>query len=333
MTRPSLGWSRRVPVRALSLLVSVALLVAGFAIFARRIQWEEMVRIWSQFHLVWLLMALVFYWLQYPLASWRQFIIIDWLTGLRANGLLRFPLIFRLTGAAGFIAAAAPIGLMGDIAKILGLRALTRLSLTDATRCAFFDRVVGIQWMAVLGLVSLPLQLTTDVAPSVIIAQVALFAGIAVGVVAVLIMPRLLGLLGNKLVDRIAQLFVGYGAMLIPARSATQLVIATLNLASAGATLYALTVAAGVSTNPWLVVAFIPLLQFINSLPFLYFGWGGREIALVATLGSAGGMSVNEALSISAAWGTVLMVAGVVNGLFLIGPWKLKTMNTEVRRD
>jgi len=320
-------------VRALSVLFSVGLLVTGFVIFSRRIQWDEIARIWLHFHVVWLMAALVLYWIQYPLASWRQYIIIDWLTGLGVDRLLGYPLVLRLTSAAGFVAAAAPIGLMGDIAKILGLKALTRLSLANATRCVFFDRMVGIQWMAVLGLATLPLQLTTDVAPSIIVAQVALFTGIAVGVVAVLIMPRLLGLLRNKLVDRIAQLFVGYGTMLVPARSVTQLVIAALNLASAGSTLYALTVAAGLSISPWLVLAFIPLLQFINSLPFLYLGWGGREFAMVATLGSAGGLSVNEALSISAAWGAVLMIAGAVNGLFLIGPWKPQTMNAEFLRD
>ena len=86
VTEPSRGWSRRAPARILSFLFSVALLVAGFVIFARRIQWDEMVRIWSDFIVIWLVAALVVCWMQYPISSWRQHLIIHWLTGFGPNG-------------------------------------------------------------------------------------------------------------------------------------------------------------------------------------------------------------------------------------------------------
>jgi len=35
----------------------------------------------------------------------------------------------------------------------------------------------------------------------------------------------------------------------------------------------------------------------------------------------AGGLTMNETLAISFAWGVVLIATGVVNGLFLIGDW------------
>ena len=157
---------------------------------------------------------------------------------------------------------------MADIAKILAFRALTQLSLTDATRCAFFDRVVGLQWMAVLGLLTLPLQIIRGVASSIVITQMALFTSVVLGVASILITPKLLSLLRNKFIDRVAQLLVDYRVTLTPGRSAMQLVIAALNLTAAAATLYTLTLASGLSVNPWLVVAFIPLLQFINSSAF-----------------------------------------------------------------
>ena len=79
--------------------------------------------------------------------------------------------------------------------------------------------------------------------------------------------------------------------------------------------------AAGSNVSPWLIAAFIPLLQLVNGLPFLYMGWGGRELAMASTLGAAGGLTMNETLAISIAWGVVLIMTAVVNGVFLIGDW------------
>jgi uncharacterized membrane protein YbhN (UPF0104 family) len=325
-------WLHRVPIRASSVILSIAVLAIGFFSFSQRIQWHEIARIWSHFDVGWLLAALALYWIQYPINSLRQFLIVHWLTGVFSDALSTFLIVLRLTCAQGFVAAAAPFGMIGDVAKIVGFKMLSGLSLTEATRFAFFDRLLGMQWLGIFGLATFPIQMTTGVAPMIMLSQLVVSFGIAVGIMAVLVMPHLLGLLRYKFFASIAPLFVGYRSILIPARLGIQMVIAALNLALAGGSLYALTVAAGLSINPWLVVAFISLLQFINSLPFLYLGWGGREIALVATLGSAGGLSVNEALSISAAWGVILMVAGAVSGVLLIGSWEPRTIDADRNR-
>ena len=81
-----------------------------------------------------------------------------------------------------------------------------------------------------------------------------------------------------------------------------------LNLVLAGGTLYLLFLAAGSNVSVWFVAAFIPLLQLVNGLPFLYMGWGGREIAMASTLGAAGSLTMNETLAISIAWGVVLII-------------------------
>ena len=127
----------------------------------------------------------------------------------------------------------------------------------------------------------------------------------------------------HDFVGKIAQVFAGYRSILSPRRSAIQLVIALLNLISAWATLYLLLRAAGLNTNIWLVAGFVPLLQLVNSLPFLYMGWGGREIAMAATLGAASNLTVNETLAVSIAWGVVLIMTGAVNGIFLLGDWRI----------
>jgi hypothetical protein len=94
-----------------------------------------------------------------------------------------------------------------------------------------------------------------------------------------------------------------------------------LNVVLAGGALYVLFLAGGSHVSAWLVAAFIPLLQLVNGLPFLYMGLGGREIAMTSTLGAASSLTMNETLAVSIAWGVVLIVTGAVNGIFLIGDW------------
>jgi uncharacterized membrane protein YbhN (UPF0104 family) len=136
-----------------------------------------------------------------------------------------------------------------------------------------------------------------------------------------------LALARHHVVDKIGRLFAGYRALLPPQRSAVQMVIALLNLLSAWGTLYLLLRAAGLNTNVWLVAGFIPLLQLVNSLPFLYMGWGGREIAMASTLGAASNLTLNETLAVSIAWGAVLIISAAVNGVFLLGDWRIARPN------
>ena len=138
--------------------------------------------------------------------------------------------------------------------------------------------------------------------------------------------------IGCRREHKVARVFVGYRSILLPRRSAVQIVIALLNLLSAWGTLYLLLRAAGLNTNIWLVAGFIPLLQLVNSLPFLYMGWGGREIAMAATLGAASNLTINETLAVSIAWGVVLIMTGAINGIFLLGEWqRARKPSTEPR--
>jgi uncharacterized membrane protein YbhN (UPF0104 family) len=117
-------------------------------------------------------------------------------------------------------------------------------------------------------------------------------------------------------------LLAGYATVLTPRRSLVQLAITSVNLALVAATLCVLLSAVGLTPHFWLVVAFVPFLQLINAMPFLYMGWGGRELAMTTTLGAVGGLSTSEALSLSAAFGLTVMISAAVNGLVLLGDWR-----------
>ena len=157
-----------------------------------------------------------------------------------------------------------------------------------------------------------------------------LFGGLIAGVGVLLLLPRALALVRLGFVGKLARVFAGYQSMLSPRRSAVQLAIALLNVLSAWGALYLLLRAAGLGTDAWFVAGFIPLLQLVNSLPFLYMGWGGREFAMAATLGTTGSMSTSETLAVSIAWGVVLIITSAVNGVFLLGDWQIARSDRSV---
>ena len=142
----------------LSLVVSAILLAAGIAVVSQRVNWRDMVAVWSNLDLKLVALACLAYWLQYPVNSIRLQRVILWATSRVPREIPPFRFLFKLTCSAGFVAAAAPIGLAGDAAKIAALRLFGSLSITEATRCALFDRAVGVQWICLIGLATLPLQ-------------------------------------------------------------------------------------------------------------------------------------------------------------------------------
>lgn len=320
------SWRGRVPYRVLSLLGSAALLAAGMAIVYQRINWRDVASVWTNLDPRLVAVATLVYWLQYPINSFRLHRVILWISE-RAVDAPPFRFLFKLTCSAGFIAVAAPIGLAGDAAKIAALRMFGNLSITDAARAALFDRVVGVQWISAIGLATLPAQAAAGVGSDILLVQLVLFAGLIAGVGILLLLPHALGLIRHDFIARLARVFAGYRTMLLPQRSAIQLAIALLNVLSAWGALYLLLRAAGLQADAWLIAGFVPLLQLVNSLPFLYMGWGGRELAMAATLGATGSLSPAETLAVSIAWGVVLIVTGAVNGVFLLGDWQIARAN------
>ncbi|MGB9366383.1 MAG: lysylphosphatidylglycerol synthase transmembrane domain-containing protein [Xanthobacteraceae bacterium] len=323
MQNESIGrtFLRRIPYRALSLVASAILLAVGSAVVYQRVNWREIAAVWRNLDLALFALACIVYWLQFPLNSVRLQRVVLWASGRSPHDIPSLGFLFRVTCSSGFVAAAAPVGFAGDAAKIAALRLFGSLSVTEATRCALFDRVVGVQWLCLIGLATLPFQAAAGFSTAIILPQLAIFIAPIIGVGVLLALPRVLARVRGELIERIARVFAGYRSILRPSRSAIQGVIMLLNVVLAGGALYLLFLAAGSHVSAWLVAAFIPLLQLVNGLPFLYLGLGGREIAMASTLGVVGGLTMNETLAISIAWGVILITTGVVNGVFLIGDW------------
>lgn len=307
-------------LRFLSLGVSGILMIVGAIVMYRWVSGPEILAMLKRTNWHWFIPAVFAYWLQIPISAIRIQRIIAWLTpsGIRPPP---FRLILKVTLSGAFIAVTAPIGLMADAAKIGAFKYFGHMSTSQAIRCTLFDRLVAAQWMSLFALASLPLQCDFGVPPSAIGIQFLVAAGFMGAIVLMLCLPMALKIFDHKFVLRFANLLTGYEITFPLRRLAVQIVITAVNLVLIFVTLYCLLRAIGLEANLVVIACFIPFLQLVNGVPFLYMGWGGREIAMAATVGVASGLSINQALVLSAIWGLTLIIAGAVNGVFVLGDW------------
>lgn len=307
--------------RFLSIGISGALIVGGAFVMYRWISGPEILAMLRRMDWRWLVPAVFAYWLQYPISAIRMDRVIRWLMLPKTSPRPSLSLILKVTLSSGFISVTAPIGLMADAAKIGALKYFGQMSTSHAIRCTLFDRVIAAQWMSLFAFATLPLQFELGVPLSSIGIQFLVSAGFIAAIVVLLFLPNALGLFDHKIVLKFAHLLSGYEKMFPLRRSALQMAITAVNMTLVFVTLYCLLRAVGLSANLLVIACFIPFLQVVNSVPFLYMGWGGREIAMAATVAVSSGLTLNESLVVSAIWGLTLILAGAVNGIFVFGDW------------
>lgn len=314
---------RRPPYfRFLSLGISSILIVGGAFVMYRWISGPEILNMLRRMNWRWLIPAIFIYWLQNPINAIRINYVIRWLMQPGSPPPPSFRLILKVTLSSAFIGVTAPVGLMADAAKIGALKYFGQMSTSYAIRCTLFDRVVAVQWMSLFALATMPLQSALGVPLSSIGFQFLVSAGVLMAIAVLLILPKVLGVFDHKIVRKFVHIFSGYRMMFPLRRSAVQMAITATNLALVFATFYCLLRAVDLTANLVVIACFIPFLQIVNGVPFLYMGWGGREIAMAATVGVASGLSVNQALAVSALWGVILILGGAVNGAFVFGDWQ-----------
>lgn len=313
--------ARKSPYRRfVSIGISGVLILVGAFVMYRWISGPEILNIIRRIDWRWLIPAVLAYWLQYPVSAVRMDLVIHWLAPHRAT-LPSLRLILKVTLSGGFISVTAPIGLMADAAKIGALKYFSHMSTSQAVRCILFDRVVGAQWMSIFAFITLPLQFELGVPLSSIGVQFLVATGFIAAIIILCFLPHILGVFDHKIVVKLANIFSGYEKTFPLRRSILQMAITAFNLALVFITLYCILRATGLNANLAIIACFIPFLQVVNGVPFLYMGWGGREIAMAATVGVASGLSLNEALVVSAVWGLTLILAGAANGIFVLGDW------------
>lgn len=265
--------------------------------------------------------ALALYLAFSPLNAHRLKAVTFWATGVR----LPYLALLRVTCIGQFVAAAAPIGLLGDAAKVGLMRPLAGLTWRSSIQSVFCDRASGAVFCACAGALLLPVRLLLGAPGAGLAIEAAVFACVLGGTAALLFVQPRLPASGAKFWQAIGWLLSSLAALFTGARRvAAQLGFAAANILLTLAITVVLARGMGIPLGAAPVLQFVPLIMLVTSVPLLYLGWGGREMIMVWTLGSLPGVSANDALSLAISIGGLAILAAFPNGLFLLTGWRGK---------
>jgi hypothetical protein len=121
------------------------------------------------------------------------------------------------------------------------------------------------------------------------------------------------------LIDRVARAVTGLGRLLRrPAITLKLLLSQSILLLCFAVALIALAYGMQIQVSPLVIILFTPLIFFVSALPIFYQGWGGREVIVVATVGSVGQVTNAEAIALSVAFGVALFLASLPGAMLWI---------------
>jgi uncharacterized membrane protein YbhN (UPF0104 family) len=249
-------------------------------------------------------------------------------TSLRTRDILQreagrpigLPSIFRLQFIALFMAFAMPISVAVDVVRIGMYRLRYGLPLSVCTRAVIFDRALGAIGIIFVGIITFALQPLLYNAPYYLVSfQAVMLAATVVFIGVLVVLSRRETELRWPPLQLVVRWMSKLGSHISGADFLLrQSVYAILYVASAGLVLMFLSGALNFQIPPLLIIAFTPVILFVSNLPFLYAGWGGRELIIVVTLSGVGGARADEALMLSIAYGLAMLVAALPGAVFWI---------------
>ena len=264
-------------------------------------------------------LALALYLSFSPLNAARLKSVAGWV----ADASLPYLALLRVTCIGQFVAVVAPVGLLGDAARVGLMRPLGGMTWRSSVQAVLCDRASGAVFCACLGAALLPARMLLGAPARELAIEAAVFL-LAAGGAALLaaLQPRHVGPrlweLGGWLTSALRALFAG------PRRIAAQLGFAAANVLVTLATLVLLARGMGIPVGALQLLQFVPIIMLVSALPLLYLGWGGREMVMVSTVGSLPGVLPADALSLALSVGALAVLAGFPNGLALLTGWRPK---------
>ncbi|EWY42827.1 hypothetical protein N825_01135 [Skermanella stibiiresistens SB22] len=301
-----------------ALVNSLAIFGLLFWWMASHLDFGAMVAVWGRLDPVWFSTVIGVMGLVVLAATLRLQGLVEHVGGRPVD----FVALARISFVSLFIAHGAPISALSDVARVAMVKLRFDLPVGDAIRVVIYDRIVGALGIVFSGLVVSMALPVVDIDSDLLTYQTLLWAG---GICAFL----LLVWAGRAklqvpwrpvaaVLDGIAGLgnLLGHAGFLVP-----QAAIALMFTGCIGLVLWLIAVSMNVPADPIVLFVFTPLIVFVNNIPFLYLGWGGREVVVVATLGAIGGMPTPEALAISITYGFVVMLSALPGAvLWLLRP-------------
>ncbi len=300
---------------AAPVILSLALLTALALGIYVKIDFAVVLNTWARFDFVWLAAAIVFVSLNFAIVTLRYQKLIGWMAGTSPP----FGGIYRITYLATFVSLGAPVAALGDVAKIAIIRLLVGLSVGDSVRSVIYDRTIGLLGIAAVGLCVLPGQWLAGIDSRLIALQSALLGGALLLVVLVLALCHHPALRNRQRLRFVFETARGFLSTLgRRARLLVQTALALAYMLIYTMVMWSLAAGMGLPVNVTTLAMFMPIVLLFNNLPFLYFGWGGREAAIIATIGMTGEISPSEAVALSVAYGLVYLAATLPGGILLL---------------
>lgn len=307
--------------------VAVSLLLLGLMfILLRSKNADSFLEVWRRLEVVSLLMAALCVLGGTLAGAWRLQAIVRTANKVETNlaSLLRLQLVSQ------FVAHGAPISALADVAKVAILSLRFSLSPGSALRIVVYERVMGAIAVIFLGAIALVFQFTISVPAHVLQVEGLFWVGGIVGIIVLIGLSRLRIVTGIALLDKAIRGIFAIGALLLhPRLFSTLLISSALQLSFVALAFLVLAASMTLTISAYQVFLFMPLIFFVASLPIFYQGWGGREAAVVLTLGSVSSMSSSEAVALSVAVGVSFLLAALPGGVF----WLIRPSMRKAARD
>ncbi len=256
-----------------------------------------------------IVLSMLLMWISLAAATARFRLILETKAGISPA----FGMLFGLNFLSLFAAHFAPFSAAGDLVKLTFTYVRLKLSAAVATLCTLYDRIVGVLLLFATALVFLAAHAVLPIPRDFLIFETALLAAVAVaGALAI----AAAGAPGNRgrpwigrlsgIVDDIRAQFRLSGGVL-----SRQALFNIVQVVAQGG--IAWLIAGNFMADPPLLlfVALAPIVIIVQNLPFLYAGWGGRELLFLHVLAGVPALDAESILAISVASGVVRMASSL----------------------
>ncbi|HLH12714.1 MAG TPA: lysylphosphatidylglycerol synthase transmembrane domain-containing protein [Methylovirgula sp.] len=312
---------RNLPAIISLVLLATAILYLGL----RHSQFTAIAKAWGRIDAADLAGAIVLTFLAQLTIAWRCRIIYEG-DGLTAASMtlanLRIQLVSLFAGHCAIVPGFA------DIAKGTMVKLRYEIQIARALKYVVYERVCTAVGYMMVGILAMPFFFSFRMPFWLILAPALIWLGGGILLAAIMFMARRPVATGKEKLDRLIGAIVRVGNLYHDPRSFAELFLCGLAQIALNAGTFAL-LAKGMAlpVPPGLIYIFTPFIIFISSLPIFYMGWGGREAAVIMTLGTVAHLATADALALSAAYGVVVFLTALPGAvLWLLRPSMRKPM-------
>ncbi len=299
----------------LSFTISLVVFVALFWGAYSQLDWDAVYKTLTALAPISIICAVLMMWCNFIVASLRLHQVMD----VCFDSPPEFKELFKLNLLSAFAAHAAPVGPAADFARFAYGKWRLHMASSPLAQSIFMDRLLAFLGLAIVGLLLLPLQILVGANSGILLSQLVIWSVCIAGFSLILIFKMHLTKDHRSSILKWAASFLEVTQRLVsnPRCLVIQFIIALGYSISFSLLFYLLADAMGLTASFLVFLAFGPIVLLAQSLPIFYAGWGGREAAAVATLGSLDVIEPHQILSVSIAAGIVFFLASVPGSLFL----------------